>query len=226
MIMLANTVLITGFSQGIEKATALEFAKNKWNVIITFNKNIKLAKKTAEECKEIGANNVMMLQLNVLDNKSINNCSKDIIKRFKKIDVLVNNAGIVHIGLFKGSSIKNIEEELRTNLEGLIKVTLTLLPHISSSIINVSSQYGKEVDSEVAVYCASKFGVRGFTQALALEHPNLQIISLNPGLTATAMTNFAGLPAEKVGKLIFKSATKEYKVKNGGDIDVWKIYNN
>ena len=222
---MANTVLITGSSQGIGRATALEFAKNKWNVIITFNKNVKLAKETAEKCREVGANDIMVLQLNVLDNNSINNYPKEIRKKFKKIDVLVNNAGIVRIGLFKDNSFKNIEEELRTNLEGLIKVTLTFLPYISSSVINVSSQCGKEVDSEVAVYCASKFGVRGFTQALALEHPALHIVSVNPGLTATAMTDFKGLPAEKVGKLIFKSAIKESKVKNGGDIDVWKIYN-
>ena len=77
-------------------------------------------------------------------------------------------------------------------------------------IINIASAYSKVVDSEVVPYCASKFGLRGFTQALALELPkNVRTYVVNPGLTATRMTNFSGVAVEKVADIIVKTAEHE-----------------
>ena len=76
---------------------------------------------------------------------------------------------------------------------------------------------------DLTTYCATKYGVRGFTQSLALEEPNLRIYSVNPGMTATRMTNYQGVPPEKVAKVILNTAKGIYNVPSGGDVDVWKL---
>ena len=95
------------------------------------------------------------------------------------------------------------------------------LPIINDSIINISSGAGKTGYSSLSTYCATKFGVRGFTKALSNELENIKVINVNPGMTATQMTNFKGVPAREVADVIFRTATGKISVDNGGDVDVW-----
>ena len=218
-----KTVLITGSSQGIGEATAYYFAQDGYNVVITYHKEKEKALEVEKKCKKLGAHSVLVLSLDISDKKQITKALNEVISKFKSIDVLINNAGVLHFISLSKQSVEDIEEQLRVNLEGTIIMTKLFLPHVKESIINISSSWGKFVDPGASVYCATKWGIRGFTQAIALEHPNLNILSVNPGLTATRMVDFEGVAPSKVAEIIFNAVNKSYQVENGGDIDVWEM---
>jgi len=218
-----KVVLITGSSIGIGAETAYLFAKERCKVIITYYKDKEEADKVRLKCKGLGASEVLVLPLNIMDDKSISNCVEETVKKFTFIDILLNNAGIVVWKHFKDQSKKEIEEQLRVNLEGLIKMTKESLPYIKDAIVNISSGAGLEGYETLTTYCATKFGVRGFTQALALELPNIKLYSINPGTTATRMNDFKGLPPIEVAKIILNAVMGKYKVPSGGGINVWEV---
>ena len=145
------------------------------------------------------------------------------IKKFSRIDILINNAGVIFWKSLSEQSFEEIEAQLRINLEGLIKMTKACLPYLKSCIINIGSGAGKSAHAILSAYCATKFGVRGFTQAIALEHPDLKVYCVNPGMTATQMTNFRGRMPEEVAEVIINTAKGEYQVPSGGDVDVWEV---
>ena len=156
-----KVVLITGSSLGIGRETAFKFAKEGCKVVVTYFKDKKEGEKVAKKCIELGASEVIVLQLNVMDDKSIKDCVKKTIEKFNHIDILINNAGIVVWKNLKEQSFEYIENEVRTNLEGLIKMTRECLPYIKETIINISSGAGKDAFAGLSTYCATKFGVRG-----------------------------------------------------------------
>ncbi len=216
-----KVVLITGSSEGIGRETAYLFAKEKTKIIITYCNHKKEAQAVEKKCKELGAADILILQLDVMDNKSIQETVKKVVQKFGKIDILINNAGTLELKYLKDQTFSEIERQIRTNLEGLIKMTRECLPYIKETIINIASGAGKTAYDELSTYCATKYGVRGFTQSIAIEHPKLKIYSVNPGMTATRMTNFKGKPPQKVAEVILNTAKHKYKVKPDRDVDVW-----
>ncbi|MBI5212989.1 MAG: SDR family oxidoreductase [Nitrospirae bacterium] len=124
---------------------------------------------------------------------------------------------------FKEQTTKHIERQIRTNLEGLIKMTNAFLPIVRKGIINIASVAGKTAYDEMTVYCGSKFGVRGFTQGLALEYPRLRICCVNPDMTATRLSGYQGRPPQEVAEVIFMAASGKDGCKNGGDVNVEEV---
>ncbi len=218
-----KTILITGSSIGIGRETALLLAKEGCRIAITYYKDRKEAEATAKECIESGSPDVLAVQLNVLDNRSIKNSVKKAVARFGKIDILINNAGIVVWNKLESQGYKDIENQIRTNLEGLIKMTKECLPHMKDTIINIASGAGLHGFGDLTTYCATKFGVRGFSQSLALEIPHIKVYVVNPGKTATRMNDFHGMPPEKVAEVIVNTAKGKYRVPSGGDVNVWDV---
>ena len=220
-----KVVLVTGSSQGIGKETALLFAKEGANVIVTYNSSKKKAEEVFEECDKLKKS--LLIHLDVTDEKSIKECVEKTIDKFGAIDILINNSGVLVWKNLLEQSSKEIENQVNTNVAGLIKMTKAVLPYMkgqnSGIIINVSSGAGKNGYSGLPTYCATKFAVRGFTQALSKELPSeIKIFSVNPGMTATQMTNFQGINPSKVAEVILKTAMGEIKADNLGDVDVWK----
>ncbi len=216
-------VLITGSSVGIGKATALAFAKEGSKVILTYNTNKQEGETTLQACKNYGA--AHLVHFNVLDDKSIRDLVTTVTKLYGKLDILINNAGIVVVNLFKNQNFEDLERQVAVNLTGLMKVTHIFLPLLEQQkeamILNISSVAGKSPSDEIAPYCATKYGVRGFTQSLALELPkHVQTYSINPSFTATQMTNFEGVAPSKVADIIVKTAQEKLHKKSGDDIDV------
>ncbi len=218
-----KVIFITGSSSGIGKATALQFAKEGARVVITYHRNSSEAEEVSKECRKLGAADTLVIQLDVTNDASIRSAVKKIIDQFGKIDVLVNNAGVIIWNYLAQLSYDDIAIQIRTNLEGLIKVTKECAPHVTETIINISSTAGLRAHENLTVYCATKFGVRGFTQALAQELPDKKVFAVNPGPTATQMTNFTGVPPEQVAEIILKTAKGEYKKESGADINVMEL---
>jgi len=221
--MSGQVVFITGSSSGIGRETAYRFAREGAKLVLTYNAGKGRGQETEKRCKRLGAEDAVLIHLDVTDVSSITLALSNVRKKYGGVDFLINNAGMGVFRPFKDQSIKQIEQQTRTNLEGLIKVSYLFLPLIRHGIVNIASAAGKTAYAEMAVYCGTKFGVRGFTQALAEEFPHLKVFCVNPDMTATRLSTFAGRPPSEVAEVIFKAVSGKIKVAPGGDVDVWKV---
>lgn len=218
-----KVVLVTGASSGIGKAVALRLASAGTQLVLTYHKRQKEAEEVRAACVKRGAKDVAVLKLNVSNDKNIITAFEEVRQRHSEVHVLVNNAGTGIVKPFAGNSFADIERQLRINLEGLIKMTYVFLPLVTEQIVNIGSMLAKETIPDMAVYCASKFGVRGFTQALAKEIPSIKVCCLNPDMTATPLTQNHGRPPEAVADVLWKVLTGEIPCPSGGDVDVWQV---
>ncbi|AFY37636.1 Estradiol 17-beta-dehydrogenase [[Leptolyngbya] sp. PCC 7376] len=185
---MANTVLITGSSSGIGKATAKYFQEKGWNVIATMRSPQKETELTELE-------NVLVTRLDVTDSESIESAIKAGLEKFGKIDALVNNAGYGAFGALEGFPIDKIRRQFDTNVIGLLETTQAVLPHFrqqkSGTIVNVSSVGGKMTFPLFSLYHGTKFAVEGISESLhyELEPIGIKVKIIEPGAIAT---EFAG----------------------------------
>lgn len=203
-----KTILITGGSRGIGAQSAKFFAEEGAKLAITYLPGEEdEAKNVCEECATRGAPEAIPFELDLLNTDSIEKCVQAVADHFGSISILINNAGVLARGPIRDQSYEDIEWVIRVNLEGLIKITKAALPYIKDQVINIASSSGHRPHEGLAPYCATKYGVRGFTQTLALEEPDLLVFNVNPGKTATAMTDFEGVPVEDVARILVKNDT-------------------
>lgn len=221
--MRGQVVFITGSSSGIGRETAYRFAQAGARLVLTFNKGKSRGEEVERRCRRLGAEDTLLIHLNVTEDISIRDALKRVRKNFGGVDFLINNAGMGIFLPFKDQTLKDIQQQIRTNLEGLIKVCRIFLPFIRRGIVNVASAAGKTAYAEMSVYCGTKFGVRGFTQALAEEFPKIKIFCVNPDMTATRLTGYEGRPPSDVAEAIFRAASGKIKMVQGGDVDVWRV---
>jgi len=219
---MSKTILITGGSIGIGRATCIELSKLGFTIIFSYYKDEKEARETAEKCQLVGAKEVFYQYLDLTNDDSIKKFAAEVIGKFGKIDVLVNNAGVISWKPLKEQTFEEITMQVRVNLEGLIKITKIFLPYVKEKIINISSGAGKTAYADLTTYCATKFGVRGFTQALAKEISTPLCVVVNPDMTQTRMTDFKGRPPEDVAEVIRDVILDKIKSHPGEDIDVWR----
>ncbi|HEY9048817.1 MAG TPA: SDR family oxidoreductase [Ohtaekwangia sp.] len=179
-----KTILITGASSGIGKATAKLFQSNGWNVIATM-------RNPENETELNQLENVLIAKLDVLDESSIQTAVDAGISLFGKIDVLLNNAGYGAYGPLEVFTREKIIRQFNTNVIGLLDVTKSILPHFrknkSGIIINVSSIAGKMTLPFGALYHGSKFAVEGISEALSFEvgQFGVKVKIIEPGAIAT-----------------------------------------
>lgn len=218
-----KVVLITGSSSGIGRETAIAFAAEQAKVVLTYCTDRQGGQEAARRCRESGAAETLLVRLDVRDNRSISKAIDKVVRTFGKIDILINNAGVAVWKLLKEQTPADIENQVRTNLEGLIMMTLICLPYVKDTIINIASGAGQTGYAELAPYCATKFGVRGFTQSLAQEISRPKVYAVSPGMTSTRMTGYQGQPAEEVARVVLNTAAGMYRKPSGSDINVWDV---
>src|SRR3989344_1811957 len=180
--------IVTGSGRGIGRSTVLFLAKQGCDLVL-ISRTKKELEETKKEIERLGRQ-TLIIPMDVSDYKEIKNAVKKVIERFGRIDILVNNAGIA----MKEAKVKNITEEeidktFDVNCKGLFLMSKECLPALeknSGVIINVSSVAGKKGYSEMSVYCASKFAVIGFTEALSQE-TNVKVYAVCPGATDTKL---------------------------------------
>ncbi len=181
---MSKTILITGASSGIGKATTKHFQSNGWNVVATMRTPEK-----EEELTEL--ENVLVTKLDVVDLESTKQAVEAGIELFGKIDVLLNNAGYGAYGLLEAFPRENIVRQFNTNVIGLLDVTRAVLPHFRSNqsgiIINISSIGGKMTFPLGSLYHGTKFAVEGISEALSYETEAIGVTVkiVEPGMIAT-----------------------------------------
>lgn len=208
--MLRKTAIITGASGGIGGATAKEFARRGYNVALTYNKHS--TKQLEEEIRKAFGVEVKSFKLDQTDEENIKTCFKEIFASFDYIDAVVCNSGKADkFDLLTKKNIKEIDSVLNVNLRGTILCNREALKYLTKqkhgSIINVSSMYAYAGGECEAVYTATKAGIIGLTQALAVEAaPFVRVNAVAPGCTDTNM--ISGLSEEERKDLIEQTPLK------------------
>ena len=207
-----KTALITGASRGIGKETARCFAKAGYNLILTCINNIEFLEDYAKSLVSNYSVNCAAYKCDVSDSKQIN----ALFERINDLTVLVNNAGMSHVGLLSDMSDDEWHKVMSTNLDSVFYCSRKAIPLMlkshSGSIINVSSVWGQRGASMEVAYSASKGGVDSFTKALAKElaASNIAVNAVSCGFINTDMNShlseeeindvISEIPADRIGK--------------------------
>jgi len=165
-----KTVIITGGSSGIGKSTALLFAQNNANVVITYKSNKKGADETVQELTTLGSES-LAIKANLINEDEARNVIKQTVERFGKIDVLVNNAGRYIDGDEWDGASDIWTESIQQNLVSVMNISKHIIKVFEKqrhgNIINIASRHGVKGRADTIAYGAAKAGVINITQAYA-----------------------------------------------------------
>ena len=187
-----RTILITGASSGIGAATAIAFAKPNNRLILVSRKNREGLKKIEDEGRERGAE-VLSILADVSDYEACKLLVQQAVERFGTIDLLVNDAGVSHIGLFQDMTPDEWQRVMNVNIGSVMNLCHLVIPSMvhrhHGRIINISSVWGNVGASCESVYSASKGAINSFTKALAKElaPSNIQVNAIAFGAIETPM---------------------------------------
>src|SRR5256885_897579 len=194
MFSLKNKVaLVTGASQGIGRATALALAEAGAKVAIAARNEEKLTALVSEIENAGGA--ALAVKMDVADGEQVKAGFKQVLERFGRLDILVNNAAITRDGLAMRMKMDDWEAVLKTNLTGahfcIQQALATMMRARMGRIINVSSVVAQSGNAGQANYVAAKAGLIGLTKAIAIEMAsrNVTVNAVAPGFIATPMTD-------------------------------------
>lgn len=191
-----KTVLITGATSGIGKATAVALAEKKYKLILCGRNQAVL-----DELKLNLPTQVHICCFDVRDKQEVFAQINNLPEGFQNIDILVNNAGNAHgLATFDAADLEDLEAMIDINVKGLIYVTKAVLPHMptnaNSQIINISSIAGKEVYVNAATYCASKAAVETLTKGMRIDllPLGIKVTGIAPGAVETnfSLVRFKG----------------------------------
>jgi len=187
--MTSKTVFITGATSGIGRATAFELAKHGMNLILCGRRQDRLNTIQKELNQEV---NVHTLNFDVRDKDAVHKAISSLPSNFKKVDVLINNAGNAHgLDPIHNGNLKDWDAMIDINVKGLLYVSKNIIPQMterqSGHIINIGSSAGKEVYPKGNIYCASKHAVLAITDGMRLDlNPfGIKVSAINPGLVET-----------------------------------------
>ncbi|MGC9100484.1 MAG: 3-oxoacyl-[acyl-carrier-protein] reductase [Caldisericum sp.] len=213
--------VVTGGGRGIGRAISIALAKAGSSVSIIYTSRVDDALKTKGEIESFGGV-AEIFQCNVVDEASSENAIRQIIDKFGRIDVLVNNAGITRDTLLLRMSVDDWDAVLDTNLKGAFLMTKHALKYMiknnSGRIVNIGSIVGITGNVGQANYVSSKAGLIGFTKAVALEYGSRGITSnlVAPGYIETEMTEKLPQNVKEtyLNKVVLKRAGKPEDIAN------------
>ena len=190
-----KVALITGGSRGIGKAIAKKFAKAGYDIVINYVSESAELGKVKEEMIENRNVDILFVKADVTNYNGCEEMIKEVINKFGRIDVLVNNAGITKDGLLMRMKEEDFDKVIEVNLKGTFNVTKNVIPYMmkqrSGKIVNISSVVGIGGNAGQANYAASKAGIIGFTKSVAKELASRNILAncVAPGFIKTDMTD-------------------------------------
>ncbi|PKK83185.1 MAG: hypothetical protein CVT49_09740 [candidate division Zixibacteria bacterium HGW-Zixibacteria-1] len=207
MISLKNKVsLITGASRGIGRAAAIMFAQAGSHVIINYRKEATAAEEVKRECEKHGVR-AMTVAADIADRGQVNRMVDDVISKFGRIDVLVNNAGIWEYNAIDGMDEARLKATLDINVLGTFYPTMAVVPHMkkqkSGNIINISSTAGQRGEAFHSPYAASKGAIISLTKSWAPEliMHNIRVNCVAPGWVDTDMSR-ESLESDEVADIL------------------------
>ncbi len=233
-----KVVLITGASRGIGRACALLLAKD-FDVVINYNKNEEKAMELYHKLTDMGCNS-LLVRADVSKRQDVARMMDEIISRYGRIDVLVNNAGIARQELFSDVTNDQWQNMMDVNIGGVFNCTQEALKYMirakSGKIINISSVWGITGASCEVAYSTSKAAIIGFTKALAKElaPSHITVNAVAPGVISTDMCDFDEetidelkdeIPLMRIGEAMDVAHVVEFLSKEASDYITGEVIN-
>ena len=223
-------VLVTGATAGFWKAIAIKFAAHGYDVILNGRRTDRLAA-LEEEIKKTFETKVFTLPFDVRKRKEVETALNTLPHEWKKIDVLVNNAGLAQgLSTIQEGDVDDWEVMIDTNLKGLLYVSRVVMPWMveqnKGHIINIGSIAGKEAYHRGNIYCATKFAVDAISKSMRIDllPHGIKVTAINPGAAETefsivrfkgdadrAKTPYLGydpLQAEDIAEVVYFAASR------------------
>lgn len=193
MSLNGKVAIVTGASRGIGRAIAIKLASKGISVVINYSKDEKGANETLEQVVALGGYG-KIIKGDISKFSEANNLVEESIKIFGKVDILINNAGVSHNGLFIDMDKESIDRVIDVNIKGTMYMCHSFLPKVlgrDGVIVNVSSIWGAVGASCEAVYSATKGAINLLTNSLAKEMgmSGVRVNAVAPGVVDTEMNN-------------------------------------
>ena len=243
-VFAGKVAVVTGVGSGIGRALTYELAA-RGAVLAVSDINDSQLDVTAQHARSLGAT-VLADHLDVTDRPAMRSYAEEVVARFGAAHLVINNAGVVHLGDVLGMQFSDIERVMDTNFWGVVNGTMAFLPHLIASgdgyLVNISSLFGLIPIPSQSAYVASKFAVRGFTESLRIEmlaaKMPLKVTCVHPGGVNTPIArsgtrnaaalpegdsgpighNFLRMPPERAATIILRATSRgRPRVLVGGD---------
>lgn len=189
-----KVAIITGASSGIGEATARALVKEGAKVVLAARRMERL-EKLKKEIESAGGQ-AIAVKTDVVKRDEVDNMAKEALRTFGKIDILINNAGLMPLSFMKNLHVEEWERMVDVNLKGALYAIAAVLPDMKArktgDIVNISSVAGRKIFPGAAVYCATKFGVTALSEGMRMELSkpfNIRITAIEPGAVATELTH-------------------------------------
>lgn len=195
---LDKVVLITGASSGIGAGIARELGRAGARLALGARRTDRLDALAAEIAEATGAE-VMTRRLDVTDRADLAAFAEAARARFGKIDVLINNAGIMPLSLMASLKVEEWDRMVDVNIKGVLHGIAAVLPEMTARgaghIVNIASIGALSVVPTAAVYCATKFAVRAISEGLRQENRQLRVTCIHPGVVESELADTITDPA-------------------------------
>ena len=187
-----KVVIITGASSGLGEATARRLAKNGAKLMLAARREERLQELVAEITKDGGIAKYQVTD--VTDRSQVEKLAQATIQAYDRLDVLVNNAGLMPLSPLAANKIEEWEKMVDVNIKGVLYGVSAVMPIMleqeSGHIINISSVAGHKVFAGGAVYCATKFAVKAISEGIRMESgEKIRSTNISPGAVATELTS-------------------------------------
>jgi len=208
MSLLGKVALVTGASSGIGAATAVQLARLGASVSLT-GRNLDNLQATASKCE---GTSPLIIQGDVAKEEDCRRIVAQTVENFGRLDVLVNNAGVLEMGTIETTSLEQYDRVMATNVRAVLHLTMLAVPHLEKTegnVVNVSSVNGIRSFPGVLAYNISKAALDQMTRCVALElaPKKVRVNSVNPGVIVTELQKTGGLDEEKYAKFLEHSKT-------------------
>ncbi len=199
-----QVAIVTGGGTGIGRAFTEALASAGARVVIA-SRRTDVLRRTADEINAtLGTERVFPYEFEIRNRAQVDELVKDVFERWQAIDMLINNSGLAVPETIEEITDEGWDTVMETNLRGVMQLVRAVLPHMRRNdfgdIVNVSSQAGKHGYADVPSYCASKFGLLGYAEALR-DHVrktgvNIRVFNFCPGLVDVENTRPEQTPRE------------------------------